>query len=76
MHEISALLSFSNKQPPVNSAVNVLHYFHSAISNHLSIALSMSPEWMGASIDQLGERRTLDRKVVGSILTRGAGLCP
>ena len=25
-----------------------LHYFHPAISNHLSIAISMSPEWMVA----------------------------
>ena len=25
-----------------------LHYFHSAISNHLSIAISMSPEWVVA----------------------------
>ena len=25
------------------------HYFQSAISNHLSIAISMSPEWMVAS---------------------------
>ena len=30
----------------------------------------------GAPIAQLGERRTLDRKVAGSILTRGAVLCP
>ena len=28
-----------------------------------------------APIAQLGERRTLDRKVAGSILTRGAMLC-
>ena len=25
-----------------------LHYFHSAISNHLSIASSLSPEWIVA----------------------------
>ena len=25
-----------------------LHYFHSAISNHLSITISMSTEWMVA----------------------------
>ena len=31
---------------------------------------------MGAPIAQLGGRRTLDRKVAGSILTRGAVLCP
>ena len=33
---------------------------------------------MGALIHvaQLGERRTLDRKVAGSILTRGMLLCP
>ena len=30
----------------------------------------------GAPIAQLGERQTLDRKVAGSILTRGAVLCP
>ena len=30
----------------------------------------------GAPIAQLGERRTLDRKVAGSIITRGAVLCP
>ena len=30
----------------------------------------------GAPISQLGERRTLDRKVAGSIITRGAVLCP
>ena len=29
-----------------------------------------------APIAQLGERRTLDRKVAGSILNRGAVLCP
>ena len=31
---------------------------------------------VGEPIAQLGERRTLDRKVAGSILTRGAVLCP
>ena len=30
----------------------------------------------GAPIAQLGERRTLDRNVAGSILTWGAVLCP
>ena len=30
----------------------------------------------GAPIAQLGERRTLDRKVAGSILTLGTMLCP
>ena len=29
-----------------SSCMSFLHYFHSAISNHLSIAISMSPEWM------------------------------
>ena len=29
-----------------------------------------------APIAQLGERRTLDHKVAGSILTRGGVLCP
>ena len=29
-----------------NSCLSFLHYFHSAISNHLSIGMSMSPEWM------------------------------
>ena len=28
-----------------SSCMSFLHYFHSAISNHLSIAMSMSPEW-------------------------------
>ena len=27
-----------------SSCMSFLHYFHSAISNHLSIAMSMSPE--------------------------------
>ena len=31
-----------------SSAESSLHYFHSAISNHLSIAISMSPKWMVA----------------------------
>ena len=26
--------------------MSFLHFFHSAISNHLSIAISMSPKWM------------------------------
>ena len=30
----------------------------------------------GATIAQLGEHRTPDRKVVGSILTQGVLLCP
>ena len=28
--------------------ISFLHFLHSAISNHLSIAISMSPEWMVA----------------------------
>ena len=28
------------------SSAESSHYFHSAISNHLLIAISMSPEWM------------------------------
>ena len=31
-----------------SSPMNFLQYFHSAISNHLSIAMSMSPEYMVA----------------------------
>ena len=31
-----------------SSHMSFLHYFHSAISNHLPIATSMSPEWMVA----------------------------
>ena len=31
-----------------SSYMSFLHYFHSAINNHLSIAMSMSPEWMVA----------------------------
>ena len=31
-----------------SSCISFLHYFHSAISNHLSIEISMSPEWMVA----------------------------
>ena len=31
-----------------SSCLSFLHYFHSAISNHLSIAISMSPERMVA----------------------------
>ena len=31
-----------------SSCVSFLHYFHAAISNHLSIAISMSPDWMVA----------------------------
>ena len=34
-----------------------------------------NPYW-GAPIAQLGKRRTLHRKVAGSIHTRGAVLCP
>ena len=30
------------------SSCSFLHYFHSAISSHLSIGISMSPEWMVA----------------------------
>ena len=30
----------------------------------------------GTPMAQLGERQTLDRKVAGSILTRGVVLCP
>ena len=33
-----------------SSCMSFLHYFHSAISNHLSIAISMSPEWMVAGL--------------------------
>ena len=29
-----------------SSCMSFLHYFHSAISNHLSIAISMSPKWI------------------------------
>ena len=29
--------------------MSFLYYFHLAITNHLSIAMSMSPEWMVAS---------------------------
>ena len=29
-----------------SSCTSFLHYFHSAISNHPSIAISMSPKWM------------------------------
>ena len=39
------LLHESNAE---SSCRSFLHYFHSAISNHLSIAISMSPEWMVA----------------------------
>ena len=31
-----------------SSCMSFLHYFHSAISNHLSIAISMSHKWMVA----------------------------
>ena len=31
-----------------SSCMSFLHYFHSAISNHLSITISMSPDWMVA----------------------------
>ena len=31
-----------------SSCMSFLHYFHSAIGNHLSILISMSPEWMVA----------------------------
>ena len=31
-----------------NTCRSFLHYFHAAISNHLSIAISMSPEWVVA----------------------------
>ena len=34
--------------PHESSAESFLCYFHSAISNHLSIAISMSPEWIVA----------------------------
>ena len=37
---------------------------------------SKSKNGMGAPIAQLGERRTLGRKIAGSILTRGEVLCP
>ena len=30
------------------SCRSFLHYFHSAISDHLSIAISMTPEWVVA----------------------------
>ena len=30
------------------SCMSCMHYFRSAISNHLSIAISMSPKWMVA----------------------------
>ena len=29
-----------------SSCMSFLHYFHAKISNHLSIAMFMSPEWM------------------------------
>ena len=31
-----------------SSCLRFLHYFHSAISNHLSMVISMSPKWMAA----------------------------
>ena len=31
-----------------SSCMSFLHYFHSAISNHLSIVIFMFPEWMVA----------------------------
>ena len=31
-----------------SSCMSFLHYFHSAISNHLSVAISMSPECLAA----------------------------
>ena len=34
-----------------SSCMSFLHYFHSAISNHLSIAISMSPEWTGLTVN-------------------------
>ena len=37
---------------------------------------SMMHRHEGAPVAQLGERWTLDRKVAGSILDRGAVLCP
>ena len=40
----------------------------------LNLSSSQIPE--GAPIAQLGEHRTLDCKVAGSILTWGAVLCP
>ena len=32
----------------LHESSSFMHYFHSAISNHLSIAMSMSPEWIVA----------------------------
>ena len=49
----------------------LLYTLHSDIVNWQNSILCM-----GEPIVQLGERRTLDRKVAGSILTRVAVLCP
>ena len=35
-----------NESSAESSCMSFLHYFHSAISNQLSIAIAMSPEWM------------------------------
>ena len=41
-----------------------------------SVFCSTIPAGMGSTNSSLGERPTLDRKVVGLILTRGLVLCP
>ena len=40
----SCLLLYEGSAESFCSSMSFLHYFHSAINNHLSIAISMSPE--------------------------------
>ena len=51
------------------------------LSNYQNLTIykkyfTLLQRYVEAPIAQLGKRRTLDRKVAGSILARGAVLCP
>ena len=48
LHESSAESSCLSllESSAESSCISFLHYFHAKISNHLSIVMSMSPEWM------------------------------
>ena len=49
---------------------------HNVKRTFLFYVLEITLTSRGAPIAQLGECRTLDHKVAGSILTRGTVLCP
>ena len=73
LHTSASVFRKSRAQANTGRDLKVLHSFYQL---NVLKDVPIPPLQAGAPIAQLGERRTLDRKVTGSILNRGAVLCP